>query len=235
MWYNKHMKKGLFLIILMSAVLTGAGCASGTTQTSSTITTNTPIGSTEQALEESLGIRGPMETPPTKPDFTKPLADNITATLKTSMGDIVIKFFPKDAPMTVNNFIQLAQQGFYDGDRFHRVIKGFMIQTGDPNSKDENFDNDGLGGPGYEFQDEINSHKLVRGAVAMANAGPDTNGSQFFIVTAQSTPWLDGHHTVFGEVVSGMDVIDKIESTTTNANDHPTSNITITKVTIEQK
>ncbi|MBI3626832.1 peptidylprolyl isomerase [Candidatus Uhrbacteria bacterium] len=142
-----------------------------------------------------------------QPDFKKPLAKNISVTLETSKGKIVIKLFPQEAPKTVNNFIQLAQQNFYDGTTFHRVIKDFMIQGGDPNSKDTDWSNDGMGGPGYKFEDEINPHKLVKGALAMANSGPNTNGSQFFIVTASETPWLDGKHTVFGQVTSGLDVV----------------------------
>lgn len=131
--------------------------------------------------------------------------------LKTNLGDIKLELFSKDAPKTVNNFLKLARSDFYDGTKFHRVIKDFMIQGGDPNSKDNDPSNDGFGGPGYTFEDEINSNKLVRGVLAMANAGPNTNGSQFFIVTAASTPWLDGKHTAFGKVIDGMDVVDKIE------------------------
>lgn len=153
------------------------------------------------------------------------------AIISTNLGDITIEFYP-ESPNTVANFVKLARADFYDGVRFHRVIKGFMLQTGDPNSKDDDWSNDGIGGPGYSFADEINQHKLVRGSVAMANAGPDTNGSQFFIVTAPATPWLDGKHTNFGYVSKGLDVIDKIETAQTNENDHPLQNITINKITI---
>lgn len=159
---------------------------------------------------------------------------NPVATMKTNFGDIILELFAKDAPLTVNNFIKLANSGFYDGVKFHRIIKGFMIQGGDPNSKDEDWSNDGRGGPGYSFKDEINSHKLVRGVLAMANAGPDTNGSQFFIVTADSTPWLDDKHTAFGMVVSGIDTVDKIENVATDKSrgDHPIENVIIKSITV---
>lgn len=147
--------------------------------------------------------------------------------MKTNFGDIELKLYTADAPQTVKNFIDLAKKGFYDGTKFHRVIKDFMIQGGDPKSKSDNWAEHGTGGPGYTFADEINQHKLVRGILAMANAGPDTNGSQFFIITAQATPWLDGKHTAFGEVVSGMDVVDKIENVATDPRDHPTTDVII--------
>lgn len=156
-----------------------------------------------------------------------------SATLHTNLGDITINFYP-EAVNTINNFVKLAQSGFYDGTKFHRVIKDFMIQGGDPNSRDDDWSNDGTGGPGYAFADEINNHLLVRGSLAMANAGPNTNGSQFFIVTASATPWLDGKHTNFGFVSEGMEVVDKIEATATNANDHPLEDIIINSITINQ-
>jgi cyclophilin family peptidyl-prolyl cis-trans isomerase len=137
-----------------------------------------------------------------------------SVTLKTNHGDIDVDLFDDAAPKTVNNFKQLAGQGFYDGVIFHRVIKDFMIQGGDPTGT-------GTGGPGYTFEDEINDNKVVRGALAMANAGPDTNGSQFFIVTTDAAPWLDGKHTVFGTVTGGMDVVDKIEGLETDGRDKP--------------
>lgn len=165
------------------------------------------------------------------------MASVIHATLKTNYGDITLELFPKDAPVTVENFVRLSRDGFYNGTRFHRVIKGFMIQGGDPNSKDDDWSNDGTGGPGYTFKDEINGHKIVRGTLAMANAGPGTNGSQFFLVTAEATPWLDGKHTAFGRVIAGMDAVDKIENVRTDKSrgDHPIDNVTITAVeTTEQ-
>lgn len=153
-----------------------------------------------------------------------------SAILHTTLGDITVKFYSQDAPKTVANFIKLASSNFYDKTTFHRVIKGFMIQGGDPNSKDADKTNDGKGGPGYAFQDEFNSHKLVRGSLAMANSGPNTNGSQFFIVTAASTPWLDGKHTNFGEVTSGLDIVDKIENSQTDGTDHPLTDIAIKNI-----
>jgi len=152
------------------------------------------------------------------------------AIMKTNFGDIKFKFYNQDSPITVNNFLNLAKKGFYDGVKFHRVIKDFMIQGGDPNSKDDDWSNDGTGGPGYAFQDEFNAHKLVRGSLAMANSGPNTNGSQFFIVTAKETPWLDGRHTNFGEVVEGIDTVDKIEAVEKNQNDHPTKDVVINSI-----
>ena len=150
-----------------------------------------------------------------------------TATLKTTEGDIVIELFDEDAPKTVSNFKQLASQGFYDGLIFHRVIADFMIQGGCPEGT-------GRGGPGYTFEDEINRHKVVRGALAMANAGPNTNGSQFFIVTTEQASWLDGKHTVFGEVRGGMDVVDRIGNTQTDAGDRPVQPIEIQAIELEQ-
>ena len=135
-------------------------------------------------------------------------------TMTTNHGDIVLELFDEDAPETVSNFRRLAEDGFYDGLIFHRVIPDFMIQGGCPEGT-------GTGGPGYTFEDEINDHKIVRGALAMANAGPDTNGSQFFIVTVAAAPWLDGKHTVFGEVRSGMDVVDQLEGLPTDGRDRP--------------
>ncbi len=136
------------------------------------------------------------------------------ATLHTSAGPVTVELFDDDAPRTVANFRKLAGDGFYDGLIFHRVIRDFMIQGGCPEGT-------GTGGPGYTFEDEINEHKVVRGALAMANAGPNTNGSQFFIVTTEAAPWLDGKHTVFGEVVEGMEAVDAIESAPTGPSDRP--------------
>jgi peptidyl-prolyl cis-trans isomerase B (cyclophilin B) len=148
------------------------------------------------------------------------------ATLHTSAGAIVLELHDEDAPKTVENFLKLARDGFYDGVIFHRVIPDFMIQGGDPTGT-------GSGGPGYQFEDELNDHKVVRGALAMANAGPNTNGSQFFIVTTAATPWLDGKHTVFGRVTDGMDVVDAIESSETDASDRPLAPQTIERVELE--
>jgi cyclophilin family peptidyl-prolyl cis-trans isomerase len=147
--------------------------------------------------------------------------------MKTTEGDIVLELFDEDAPKTVNNFKQLVGQGFYDGLIFHRVIPDFMIQGGCPQGT-------GTGGPGYTFEDEINPHKVVRGALAMANAGPNTNGSQFFIVTAEEAPWLDGKHTVFGEVREGADVVERIGTTETDARDRPVEPIGIQTIELQQ-
>jgi peptidyl-prolyl cis-trans isomerase B (cyclophilin B) len=136
------------------------------------------------------------------------------AVLHTNAGPITVELFDDDAPKTVANFRKLAGDGFYDGLIFHRVISDFMIQGGCPQGT-------GTGGPGYTFEDEINDHKVERGALAMANAGPNTNGSQFFIVTAGAAHWLDGKHTVFGTVTDGMDAVDRIESTETSPGDRP--------------
>jgi peptidyl-prolyl cis-trans isomerase B (cyclophilin B) len=145
------------------------------------------------------------------------------ATMQTNQGTIEIELFDDDAPKTVENFKKLANDGFYDGVIFHRVIPDFMIQGGDPTGT-------GSGGPGYQFEDEFNDHKVERGALAMANAGPNTNGSQFFIVTAEACPWLDGKHTVFGRVTEGMDVVDTISSLETGPGDRPRDEVKIESI-----
>jgi len=149
------------------------------------------------------------------------------ATLHTNHGAIEVELFDDDAPKTVENFRKLAGDGFYDGVIFHRVIPDFMIQGGDPTGT-------GTGGPGYTFEDEINDHKIERGALAMANAGPDTNGSQFFIVTTGAAPWLDGKHTVFGRVTSGMDAVDAIEQLETDGRDKPREDARIERVELPE-
>lgn len=182
--------------------------------------------------------------------------ENPIVLMQTNRGNIKLELFINSAPKTVENFLNLAQKGFYNRIKFHRIIPNFMIQTGDPNSRDSNWVDDGTGGPGYKFQDEINpesieldqntiqmleeqgyvfnknleSRKLERGILAMANSGPNTNGSQFFIVTAQSTPWLDGRHTAFGAVIDGMAVVDAISQVPRNQNDHPTIDVVINNV-----
>ena len=145
------------------------------------------------------------------------------ATMQTTEGPIVFELFDADAPKTVENFRKLAADGFYDGLTFHRIIKDFMIQGGCPQGT-------GTGGPGYTFEDEFNQHKVVRGALAMANAGPNTNGSQFFIVTTGAAPWLDGKHTVFGQVTDGLDVVDKLEGVQTDGGDRPVEPIGIASI-----
>jgi cyclophilin family peptidyl-prolyl cis-trans isomerase len=149
------------------------------------------------------------------------------AILHTSAGSVTLELFDADAPKTVGNFRKLSSDGFYDGLIFHRVIRDFMIQGGCPQGT-------GTGGPGYTFEDEINEHRIVRGALAMANAGPNTNGSQFFIVTADAAPWLDGKHTVFGEVVDGMDAVDAIEAAPTGPGDRPNEPQVIERVELAE-
>jgi cyclophilin family peptidyl-prolyl cis-trans isomerase len=145
--------------------------------------------------------------------------------MTTNKGEIGIELFDADAPKTVANFVKLAGEGFYDGVIFHRVIRDFMIQGGDPTGT-------GMGGPGYEFEDEPNSQQVVNGALAMANSGPNTNGSQFFIVTADACPWLDGRHTVFGRVTSGMDVVEEIQSSAVDGGDRPLDEIRIESIAV---
>ena len=147
------------------------------------------------------------------------------ATLHTNKGAVAVELFDEDAPKTVDNFLKLARDGFYDGVIFHRVIPDFMIQGGDPTGT-------GSGGPGYTFEDEFNDNKVVRGALAMANAGPNTNGSQFFIVTADACPWLDGKHTVFGRVTDGMEVVDEIAAVDRDNRDKPHEDITIDRIDV---
>ncbi len=149
-----------------------------------------------------------------------------SATIETNHGTIQLELFDEEAPETVANFRKLASEGFYDGLVFHRVIGNFMIQGGCPNGT-------GTGGPGYTFDDEFNEHPIVRGTLAMANAGPNTNGSQFFIVTAEATPWLDGKHTAFGRVLDGMDVIDTIETQPTDARDKPIDDVRMERVVVD--
>jgi len=155
----------------------------------------------------------------------KTLSNNVVATIHTSKGDIDVELFKKDAPKTVDNFVKLSRDGFYNGLTWHRVVKGFVIQGGDPNG-------DGSGGPGYTFEDEINQHKVIPGALAMANSGPNTNGSQFFIVTQDPQPHLDGKHTVFGQVTVGMDIVHSIESVKVDSNDRPEEPVYITSIEI---
>jgi peptidyl-prolyl cis-trans isomerase B (cyclophilin B) len=149
------------------------------------------------------------------------------ATMHTNHGAIEVELFDGDAPKTVENFVKLSKDGFYDGLIFHRVIKDFMIQGGCPEGT-------GTGGPGYQFEDEFNDNKIVRGALAMANAGPNTNGSQFFIVTTDAAPWLDGKHTVFGRVTEGMEAVDSIEGTETGAGDRPVQDAVIERLEVRE-
>jgi cyclophilin family peptidyl-prolyl cis-trans isomerase len=163
---------------------------------------------------------------PEQPPAADPNA-RYAATIETSAGDIRLELWPDKAPETVGNFVGLARQGFYDDTIFHRVIADFMVQGGCPQGT-------GTGGPGYQFKDEINDEKLVRGVLAMANAGPNTNGSQFFIVTAPATPWLDGAHTGFGRVVGGEDVLEALGTTPTGPGDRPRETQRISTIRIEE-
>jgi len=247
------MKKSIFLITILSLII--VGCAKKTPATQKTSINNKPdkiklmdIPSQEQ---EPAINQAPVQTSTSTPTTTDELTDTeqpqntITedqldqvtqAILKTNFGDIKVEFYQQDSPQTVMNFVKLAYNKFYDGVKFHRVIKDFMIQTGDPNSKDSDWSDDGRGGPGYTFADEFNQHKLVQGSLAMANSGPDTNGSQFFIVTAPETPWLDGKHTNFGYVVEGLDVVMKIQNVEVQEMfngvrvDHPVDDVVIESV-----
>lgn len=162
------------------------------------------------------------------PDMQIEIEKEYTATIKTNKGEFKVNLYTKDAPKTVNNFVTLARDKFYDGLIFHRVIKDFMIQGGDPNR-------DGTGDPGYKFEDEFNDHKLVKGVLAMANSGPDTNGSQFFVITAEATDWLDGKHTPFGEVIEGIDVVMEIDQIEVGESDMPVEDVVIESIIIEEK
>lgn len=191
----------------------------------------------EGEVDENSIVVGPTMT---IGEDSEPMSDSLskegpTALMKTNKGDVKIQLFQKATPETVGNFIKLAEQNFYDGTQFHRVIPDFMIQGGDPTTKEQpdNFAIHGTGGPGYTFPDEFSDHKNVRGRLSMANSGPNTNGSQFFIITAEATPWLDGRHAVFGEVIEGMDVIDSISGVKTNDNDHPLEPVIIEDVIIQ--
>jgi len=163
----------------------------------------------------------PQLPPPAEPGL------RYTAVFDTTAGEIRCELFAADAPQTVGNFVGLAREGFYDGTVFHRVIKDFMVQGGCPQGT-------GRGGPGYDFADEINQHRLVRGTLAMANAGPNTNGSQFFLVTAEATPWLDGHHTAFGKVVSGESTLEMLGNVSTDRSDRPREEQGLRGVRIEE-
>lgn len=169
-----------------------------------------------------------------QPNMNTEITAAQTATFTTNMGNFTVAFYADESPKTVDNFVKLARAGFYNGVRFHRIIKSFMIQSGDPLSKDAEMKSRwGTGGPGYQFADEFNTHKLVKGSLAMANSGPNTNGSQFFIVTSDATPWLDGKHTNFGYVTDGMDVVMNIEGSAVDQFDRPLEDVIIQSITIK--
>ena len=260
------MKKILFILTILAVALSVSACGSQTSQSVDNQPTGsetvTPTGSapdqtnsnnnsaadntvapadnsTATSSDQTAASVTPVDNTTTMKSPNEQeslLAKYSEAVIKTSLGNITVKFYAADAPVTVNNFLNLAKAGFYDGTKFHRVIKDFMIQGGDPLSKGSDTSVWGTGGPGYQFDDETNSHLLVAGSLAMANSGSNTNGSQFFIVTATSTPWLDGHYNNFGEVVSGMDVVKKIEATPTvnpGVIDRPITDVVINSVELK--
>ncbi|MFA5163123.1 MAG: peptidylprolyl isomerase [Patescibacteria group bacterium] len=231
------MKKILVFSLLFALALSLSACTSQTIDKTepepSSPLINDENNNSADALTNNTNTKQTVETPAaatssmTKKRFLDGQADLAatysSAAIVTNLGTIKVKFYGDDSPVTVNNFLNLAQKGFYNGVIFHRIIENFMIQGGDPTGT-------GTGGPGYKFDDEFNSHKLVEGSLAMANAGPNTNGSQFFIVTAEATPWLDGAHTNFGEVIEGLDVVKKIAAVKVDDNDKPLSAVKIEKI-----
>ncbi len=230
------MKKTSFIFAILFLSLAFSGCGRQEAPAVNNMDNNQETNTSERATSSRLNAEGDLSA--TSSDKALPGQQDLyqkykEATIKTNYGDITVEFYGEDSPITVNNFMNLASKGFYNQTKFHRVMEDFMIQGGDPNSKDSNWATHGTGGPGYAFKDEFNSHKLVRGSLAMANSGPDTNGSQFFIVTKESTPWLDGRHTNFGRVISGMKVVDKIEKVSTNENDHPTKDVIIKSIELK--
>lgn len=217
---------------MLVVVLTGCTAEPSTQQQTNNYGTDTP-------LQSNTTLTLPATTPPvvdpavTDNTMTDDQEKNFTqATIKTTMGDITVEFYP-ESPKTVENFTTLVSKGFYNGIKFHRVISNFMIQSGDPNTVTGAENTWGMGGPGYKFADEFNDRKLVKGSLAMANSGPNTNGSQFFIVTADSTPWLDGKHTNFGHVIKGLDIVEKIGATKTLPGDRPATPISIVSVELK--
>lgn len=219
-------KKLIVLFILSLIILAGCGTK---INNSNKAQSNDNLNQAKETEDNNLaGIFEQMKYEDLVSQFNQ-------AIIKTNIGDIKVEFYVDDSPITVNNFLNLAKQGFYDGTKFHRIIKDFMIQGGDPLSKDDNPADDGTGGPGYRFNDEFNEHKLVRGSLAMANSGPNTNGSQFFIITIESTPWLDGKHTNFGFVVEGMNVVDAIEAAEIGPRDRPLEDLIINSIELIKK
>jgi len=215
------MRFALFAI-LMALVLIFSGCSDQDKSKDNLL----------ENKESSVESSKPKKNNNLENTMSMKFSEEQTVLMKTNLGDIKIKLYTPDAPKTVNNFLNLAEKGFYDGTKFHRVIKDFMIQGGDPLSKEDDKMKYGTGGPGYAFEDEINKHKLVRGSLAMANSGPNTNGSQFFIVTAPETAWLDGKHTNFGEVIEGMEIVDQIEASEVDARDNPVSPVVVESIEI---
>ncbi|MFA5109704.1 MAG: peptidylprolyl isomerase [Patescibacteria group bacterium] len=227
-------KKIIFIAALFVILFGVSACVrpddGSTEEPTVTPVENNPVNNSSAAATETTvtsAANKNMINPEKFLDLTKQYSQ---AVIKTSLGNITVKFYAAESPITVNNFLNLAKEGFYNGTKFHRVIKDFMIQGGDPLSKENNTSVWGTGGPGYRFKDEFNNHKLVAGSLAMANSGADTNGSQFFVVTAEATSWLDGHHTNFGQVTAGMDVVRKIEAVETDGRDKPLTDVVISGV-----
>jgi cyclophilin family peptidyl-prolyl cis-trans isomerase len=214
-------------IIIMVLIISGCGTQIPTS-------TNNTNGSKKIDSKESINANKHMEKTTHLPDHKDLRQTYSGAVLHTNKGDITVAFYGEESPITVNNFLNLAESGFYNDTTFHRVIPNFMIQGGDPLSKGSDRMQHGTGGPEYRFGDEFNTHKIVRGSLAMANAGPNTNGSQFFIVTAEETPHLDMRHTNFGYVVEGVEVVTTIESAQTDGRDNPVDPIVITGVTLKK-
>lgn len=231
------MKKVFMIFGIFAIMLTLSACGTETkTETSSLSLYDDSKSPVTSIIKETNNTKQP-EVVSTTSAVTKTMtrtldgqtdlfAEYSGAILKTSEGNIEVKFYP-ESPITVNNFMNLAKSGFYTNTKFHRVIKDFMIQGGDPLTKESDTSYYGTGGPEYRFADEFNNHKLVEGSLAMANSGPGTNGSQFFIVTLDATPWLDGMHTNFGYVTDGMEVVKKIEATETGARDLPVKDVVV--------
>lgn len=240
------MKKSYFFIPILTLALLGSACQPETTTFDNTTNNNSSQeslsmeDSSTENLPKSDKVGQKISITPPSDLLTKRVETNSSskvgpkAVFKTTFGDITLQLFEEATPKTVENFISLAEQDYYDGTIFHRVIPDFMIQGGDSLTREQrdNRSIHGTGGPGYQFADEISNHKNVRGAISMANSGADTNGGQFFLITVSATPWLDGKHAVFGEVVEGMDVVDKIEAVSTNGSNHPLEDVEIIDVVI---
>jgi len=220
------------LLILIPFLMIGAGCSGSENQLTGNTPTHVsdviPMSDVTNRSTEEVTSRADSDRFPRVDGFTDlALLGYTSARIRTNRGNITVSLYGEDSPFTVNNFLNLAKRGFYDGTKFHRVIKDFMIQGGDPNSKSDDTSSYGIGGPGYQFGDEFNDHPLIRGSLAMANSGPNTNGSQFFIVTAAETPWLDGKHVNFGRVTDGMDIVLAIGKTKTGERDIPDSPVIV--------
>lgn len=226
------MKNSIIIVIVLVVIIGGILFWSRTEKkVVDDLPTTTPLSTVQPtAIVSTMPTSTPVQS-------IQEINKKVNIVMETSLGNINLELDGTVAPLTVGNFVALAKSGFYDGTAFHRIINNppFMIQGGDPLSKDPaNRAMMGTGGPGYQFKDEFNQNKLVRGSLAMANSGPNSNGSQFFIVTAEATPWLDGKHTNFGKVISGMDVIDKISAVKCDNNDNPLVPVVIKKVFVTE-